>query len=165
MMKRTMLAALLFGSAGLWSVSALADSCEFTTTSGVAFGLYDPLTGSHRDSDGSITLSCRKTGLGAIFGGSIDYEIRLNAGSSGSFMPRAMSSGVDTLEYNLYTEQTRNTVWGDGAGGTVSKMGGLSFGFLAGDKTETFTIYGRVFGGQYVSAGTYTDMITATVLY
>lgn len=163
MMKRTMLAALLFGSAGLWSVSALAAITCSVSAGSVVFGAYDPLAGSDRDSTGSVTVECTKRG---IFGETVEYEVRLNAGNSGLFTPRAMSSGADTLEYNLHIDPTHTTIWGDGTGGTVSQNGTLSWGFFGfGTKTQSFTTYGRVFGSQFVSAGSYQDTIMVTVLY
>lgn len=164
MIKRRVLAAMLLGSAGLWSVPALAVITCSVSANGVAFGAYDPLSGDDRDSTGSVTVECTRLPLGSL---TVNYEVRLNAGNRGSFTPRAMSAGADTLEYNLYTDPTRTTTWGDGSSGTVSQSGSLSWGLggLYGTKTQSFTTYGRIFGAQFVPAGTYSDTITVTVLY
>lgn len=163
MIKRRVLAAMLLGSAGLWSVPALAVITCSVTAGSVAFGAYDPLSGGNRDSTGSVTVECTRSLFSAF---TVNYEVRLNAGNRGSFTPRAMNAGADTLEYNLYTDPTRTTIWGDGSSGTVSQSGSLSWVlFQFGTKTQTFTTYGRIFGAQFVPAGTYSDTITVTVLY
>lgn len=166
MMKRTMLAAMLLGSAGLWSASALAATCSVSAGS-VAFGVYDPLSGGHRDSSASATVECTASNTSNE---TVNYTVRLSSGSSGSFTPRAMSSGGDTLEYNLYTDSARTAVWGDGAGATVLISDSITFSrrfppFGSQTRSKTHTIHGRVFGAQFVSAGSYSDTITATVLY
>lgn len=169
-MKRILLAVLLFSGVGLWSAPALAlvgiISCSATAGS-ISFGDYDPLAGSHMDSTGSITFSCTQL-IGLLNSRTVSFEIQLAPGSSGSFALRTMRKGVDTLEYSLYTDSARTTVWGSGSGGTRTRSGSLSFSGLLNvgvTKKATFTTYGRVFAGQFVSAGGYEDNITVTVLY
>lgn len=169
MMKRTVLTALLLGSAGLWSTSAQA--LGFVTCSvsanGVAFGVYDPHSGNDLDSSGSVTFECTLI-IGLLNLRTVSFEVQLDAGSSGSFTPRTLASGNDTLAYSLYADAARTTIWGDGTGGTVTNSGSFLFPALIGIGTtreETFTTYGRIFGSQFVPAGSYNDTITVTVLY
>ena len=70
---------------------------------------------------------------------------------------RQMASGADILEYNLYTDPSRLTVWGDDSAGTVTVSETAS--------TAEKTIYGRVPGRQNVPAGTYTDVVLVTISY
>ena len=169
-MKRIFLAVLLFSGVGLWSAPALAlldfASCSATAGS-VSFGDYDPLAGNHKDSTGSITFSCTQT-LGLLSSRTVSFEVQLDPDSNGSFAPRTMSRGVDTLEYSVYTDPARTTVWGNRAGGTGTRSGSLSFsGVLNIGVTEkvTFPTYGRMFAGQFVPAGEYRDTVGVTVLY
>jgi spore coat protein U-like protein len=68
-----------------------------------------------------------------------------------------MENGAFTLSYNLYTDASRVTVWGDGSAGTAT---------LNGDAEEaTYTLYGRVPARQNVHTGEYTDTLIATVTY
>jgi len=169
MIKRMTLVTVLFASAGLWSAPALALSfatCS-VSASGVVFGAYDPLHSAPLDSSGSITFRC--TSIIALLSLRIvSFEVQLSSGNSGSFIERTMSSGSSTLEYNLYTNSARNTVWGDETGGTGLLGGILQFPPLLSIgtvKEASFTAYGRIFGGQLVPAGSYSDAITVTILY
>lgn len=168
-MKRMMFAVMLLGSAGLWSASAQAlgfVNCS-VSAGGVAFGVYDPLSGNDLDSSGSVTFECTSI-ISLLNLRKVSFEVQLGSGDSGSFAPRMMRSGAATLEYNLYTGPARNTSWGDGKGGTGTHGGSFRFPPLISIGTtreETFTIHGRIFGGQLVSAGSYSDTITVTVLY
>ena len=174
-MKRIFLAVLLFSGVGLWSAQVVAlklipDSCWANVSNGaVNFGNYDTFNIGNLDSTGTITVSCRvnllKIGVG---GGTTSFDIELNEGGGGSFNPRAMSNGINTLAYNLYTDSNRSTIWGNGSGQGVKVTGSIDFpsivvGWVTKDKS--FTIYGRTQTGKSISAGTYSDTITATVLY
>lgn len=164
MMKRMTLVAFLLASIGLWPEPALAKMRCSVSGTGVAFGIYDPLSGSNLDNAGSVTVSCTRQFLDNTF--DVSFEVRLKSTGSGSAAKRIMNSGADTLEYNLYTAPVRNTVWGDGTGGTGVRTGYLEFGlFNYGPKDADFTAYGRIFGGQLVAAGSYSDTIMVTVLY
>jgi spore coat protein U-like protein len=70
-----------------------------------------------------------------------------------------MTNGANTLNYSMYTTAGRTTVWGDGTLSTVTQAG-------TGNGTgQALTVFGRVPTGQYVTAGSYTDTVTATVTY
>nr|WP_298249647.1 spore coat U domain-containing protein [uncultured Halomonas sp.] len=164
MMKRKALAAALIVSAGLWPASALAVVTCTVSSSNVAFGVYEPLTGSNLDSAGSIVIECERAAFDGNY--TVPFEVTLSPSGNGSFVPRVMSSGAGILEYNIYTAASRNVVWGDGAGGTASRNGSISLPFLNfGPEETTITTYGRIPGGQFVPAGSYSDIITVTVAY
>ena len=81
------------------------------------------------------------------------------AGSGATVTTRKMTSGAAaTINYSLYTDAGRTTVWGNTVGtNTVSSSGtGMS---------QTFTVYGRVPPQTTPAPGTYTDTITVTVTY
>jgi spore coat protein U-like protein len=71
-----------------------------------------------------------------------------------------MTSGANLLNYSLYTNAARTTVWGDGSGGTstVSNTGS--------GVAQNFTVYARVPLGQTsVATGAYADTVQVTVTY
>ena len=68
-----------------------------------------------------------------------------------------MTSGGNTLTYNLYTDPSRTQVWGDGTGGSNVSNGSGS------GAAQTINVYGRISSGQTVPTGTYTDTITVTI--
>jgi spore coat protein U-like protein len=125
----------------------LAGTVLLVTATSVAFGSYDPTGNSNKDGTGSVAVSCDA---------STAYTVAINAGNAGSFN-RAMASGSYSLGYNLYTDATRTTVWGDGTGGTsrVSQTG----------TGATITVYGRIPAHQNVGVGSYTDTLVVTVQF
>ena len=94
------------------------------------------------------------------------YTVALNAGSTsgGTLAQRLMGSGVNTLQYNLYTSAAATTIFGDGTGST-----GTGTGTGAGVATpSTFTVYGQLpdsATNQAAVPGSYSDTVTVTVTY
>ncbi len=126
--------------------------CTITTTS-VSFGAYNVYVPSPLDSTGTVTYTC---GLG-ILGITID----LGKGSSSSFNPRTMTSGANTLNYNLYLDAARARIWGDNTAGT-SHHANSSPQLLT---NVTLTVYGRVPPLQDVRVGSYTDTVVVTITF
>jgi spore coat protein U-like protein len=148
--RRAILAAL-----GALAVPAAGQACTVSAT-GVAFGTYDSITPAPDDGVGSVTLVCHPNVHSAV--------VQLGTGLSGSYAPRRMRNGANTLGYNLYTSVARNIVWGNGSGGTATVT--LSDGIVsAGIRTFDRPIYGRIPAGQAVAMGTYTDTIVVTVIF
>ncbi len=142
---------LLAGLALLFWALPAASQCSVSASS-VAYGSYDPLAALPVDSVGTVTVSCAL---------SLGYNIALSTGGAGSFSPRKLSNGPDTLNYNLYTDPTYLTIWGDGSGGTATVSGAIGLLLLP----INHTVYGRIPGGQNAAAGSYSDTITVTVTY
>ena len=93
------------------------------------------------------------------------FTIALNKGGGSSINNRSLAFGANTLNYNLYIDNTYTTVWGDGTTGTLV-AGGLLLDALGLTPGVTFTVYGRIPGRQLtVPPGTYTDSLTVTVTY
>ena len=113
----------------------------------VSFGNYDPLASQPLDGVGNISVRCDAE---------TSFTISLGAGS-GSYSARQMTSGANVLEYALYTEPARLTVWGDGSSGTATVSDSAS--------SAEETVYGRVPALQNVPAGAYGDVIVVTVTY
>jgi spore coat protein U-like protein len=114
----------------------------------VAFGPYDPIGANAtlpRDATGQLAYRCRRAGP----------LIALSPGAGGSFSPRLLRQGTQTLGYNLYRNAGRTEVWGDGSGGTFTLLGAAG--------RQTVTLYGRIFPGQPAAAGAYADTVIATL--
>jgi spore coat protein U-like protein len=137
---------------------ALLQSCSVSATA-LSFGTYDPSSGTARDSTGTVTVTC--TAL--ILGLSASWDILLSTGSSGSFTPRRLFSGGNSLQYNLYISAGRTQVWGDTTGGTAKVSDSQSV--LVGTNQYSYTAYGRIPALQNLAPGTYTDTITVTLNY
>jgi hypothetical protein len=87
-------------------------------------------------------------------------RIQLNRGSSASFNPRTLQNGTEILNYNLYLDSARTSIWGDGTGGTIDFTDTAAVLF-----SKTATIYGRVPAGQDAGTGNYSDSLVATIVF
>ncbi len=149
---------------GVAAAQAAAVTCTVSTP-GVAFGGYDVYAAAPTLANGTLTLRCS---LGAGENGStpVPYKFSLSTGSSGSFAPRKMKSGANTLDYNLYTANTFGLVWGDGTGTTVTISGSMTLDDANPSRTVTRTVFGRIPALQDAAvASDYLDNVTVTVTY
>ena len=69
-----------------------------------------------------------------------------------------MLSGANQLNYQIYTNASRTTIWGDGSNGT----GSVALPVEIPDSASA-TLYGRVPALQSVPTGSYLDTIVVTV--
>lgn len=139
--------------------AARAQCSSFSiSTTGVAFGTYDPLEPSSTTSTGTIEVSC----TGEI-GLEIAYSISLDRGFSGTYQPRRMIMGEHQLEYNFYTAAFSGLIWGDGTSGTQSVPDLVTL--LQGTEFREYNIFGIVPPGQHIPSGVYSDTIVVTVTF
>jgi spore coat protein U-like protein len=92
--------------------------------------------------------------LGAII------VVQLGAGSAGAFSPRTMLRSGEPLNYNLYLDAARTQVWGNGTSGT-STHSNSNFALFP----VVVPIYARIFAGQNVTVGSYSDTVVATIVF
>lgn len=133
------------------------------STAPVAFGNYDPVGANGTvaqplDATGSVIVACTK--------GASGLRIDLNNGLNGAVAPamgttttRTMNNGANYLDYELFSNAARTTVWGSGA------VNGLAIANAPSKAARTFTVYGRVPGGQDASALAFADTVVATINY
>lgn len=142
-----------------WALCALC-TCNVTRADNIVFGNYQPFSSGDIDVAGTIQVYCFVT-----LGVTASIDLKLSRGSSSSYLPRTMMSGSNPLNYNLYTNSSRTTIWGDGTGGTSIITRNFILGVL-GSITLTDTVYARLPAGQTSAAvGSYSDTITLTVEY
>lgn len=122
-------------------------ACTVSTTS-VLFGQYDVFATVANDATGDVTITCDTT---------TSYTVSLSSGS-GTLSQRTLLSGSNVLEYNLFANSSRTTVWGDGSSGT-STVSATTSG------VSTLTVYGLVPARQNVPPGSYSDVVIVTVTY
>jgi spore coat protein U domain-containing protein, fimbrial subunit CupE1/2/3/6 len=129
----------------------VTSSCVINSAPTLDFGSTGVLTGNV-DQSSTLQVQCTNT---------TPYNIGLDAGagSGASIATRKMTSGGSaTINYSLYTNSGRTTVWGDVIGtNTVSGTGNGA--------TQSYPIYGRVPAQTTPAPGAYTDTITVTVTY
>ncbi len=126
---------------GTLTVQATVSSACALATTAMDFGTYYA-GGVVRDAAGSIGyVKCYNTAL----------TIELDAGQNGSGGNRNMKSGTSLLRYEIYQDSARTKVLGTGTGALPVASD------AAGE--AAVPIYGRIFSGQVVPAGTYTDAV------
>lgn len=138
---------------GTLNTSATVTANCTVSTSAVAFGSVNAISGSNVDASGGLSVTCTNGTAWAASAG-------VGAGSGASFTGRRMTGGANLLGYNLYTSNAYSTVWGDGTASTAT-IGGTGSG-----SAQSVTIYGRVASGQTsVPAGSYADTVAVTITY
>ena len=161
-------AALLAGTAVLAASPAFAGSTVATQTIGVGLTIEDQCTitapaslsfGTHGiilsdvNAQADMTIECTKE---------TPYSIALDAGlnsASATSTTRAMKSGSNYINYDLYSGSAGGTFWGHTVGtDTVNSSS-------AAGADEVITIYGQVPSHQNQPVGTYSDTVTATIWY
>ena len=150
----------VMAGAGSWSngTEAATDSANVTVSASVAanclvtagsvvFGAYDPLgTNETTNLDGSGTFTVRCTR-------GVTAQVGLGDGLNYSSGRRMGDGGTNFLNYQLYSDNTRSTIWNNTTGRVA---------YVAANKSpQTLTIYGRVPSGQDPAAGSYSDTVEA----
>jgi spore coat protein U-like protein len=153
-MKQTIL--YLFIITAILSIPAISTAACTVSTTSVNFGSYDVFLTTPLDATGTLTVSCDEKKPPRDPG-----EIGPSS-NSGGYDPRMMklTTGSDLLSYNLYTNNNRTKIWGDGSGSTntVSKK-------VSRKKPWVSTVYGRIPPGQDVSVGSYNETLTVTITW
>lgn len=130
---------------------ASAQSCSINVTP-MNFGGLNTNTRAATNSRANLSVSCDSPAA---------FLVRLDAGQNGtgSFQTRKMRliGSSETMDYNLFADSARTQVWGDGTGGSRVVSGSSSV------RIQNLPIYGRIFGGQNLRPGSYTDTITVIV--
>lgn len=155
-MKRRLLAAALLAVLAC-AGPARAATCTVDNPT-LAFGSYSVLTPVALDMTTTTTVNC--TSVISLF---VSFTVQLSPGNSGNQLSRYMSAGTAHLSYNVYTDATRTTVWGNGSGGTGTFSGGFLAVLLGA--FQTFVIYGRIPAQQAAPVGAYSDTLVITVNY
>jgi len=78
-----------------------------------------------------------------------------------------MAFGPGRLNYNLFLDTARTSIWGNGLSGTGIATASLTVGPGVGNGTRIaqFPVYGRVPALQVVGMGAYSDTIVVTVTF
>ena len=125
----------------------------------INFGTYNTIdTISLPASD--LTVSCNG------FFGTVTPTVQLSSGS-GTYANRIMNDPAgNSLSYNLYTNSSYTTVFGDGTQGTDDYVGTSKTIFFS-TVNYNVPVYAQLPGGQNVAPGSYTTSqpITVTVTY
>lgn len=131
-------------------VSARVEAVCEVTANDLNFGTYSQQTGTNGT-----------TQLRAVCSPQTTYNIGLNEGTGGGTIQggRQMAApGGQRLNYQLYSNSARTTIWGNTTGtDTVTGVGtGLA---------QDHTVFGAIPATQTIPAGNYADTITVRIYY
>jgi len=124
--------------------------CEVTATD-LAFGQYSAQAGTQLLGSTLLRATCTPN---------TTYNIGLDAGSSpgATVNQRKMVSGSNNLNYQLYSDTNRTTIWGNTTGTDTVTGSGTGV-------AQDHTVFGAVPAAQVVPAGDYADTITVRIYY
>jgi spore coat protein U-like protein len=128
----------------------LTATCTVSSPNTLAFGTQGILS-ANVDAQADFFVTCTT---------STPYSVGLNAGTGtgATVAVRKMTSGASTVNYTIYSDSGRTTVWGN----TVSTDTVAGTGTGA---AQTLTAFGRVPSQTTPAALSYSDTITVTVTY
>lgn len=160
--KASLAGALLLALAGAGPAQA---ACS-VSSSGLAFGAYQPLTfaGKLSSTDVTSVADVAVVCTGIATGGS--YSIALGPSAMGggdgiSTRYLANASGGDLMRFNLHTDPAYTTVWGNGTAGSV--IGGS---IPVGVSNQSHPVYGKIPASQHtLRAGSFAATLTMTLTY
>ncbi len=142
------------GSANaLMNVTARVTNACTISAGNLAFGDYVPT--SVLATSGSATLQVTCT-LGALASIALDQGAQPASGSTAVAPLRQMANGSERLAYSLYQDLTQLVPWGGG----LAAQGYVGLGLQT-----NVTVYGRIAANQVVSAGNFSDVVTATISF
>jgi spore coat protein U-like protein len=130
--------------------ATITATCTINSASTLDFGTLGNLT-ANTDQTSTIQVQCTST---------TPYNIGLNAGNGtgATVAVRKLTSGANTLNYTLYSDAGRTTVWGNTvATDTVAGTGNGA--------AQSFSVFGRIPTQTTPAPGSYADIITVTVTY
>lgn len=126
-------------------------TCGVSTT-GLAFGTYDPTSGLALNQTATITTTCTN---------GTPYNIGLDAGT-GTGATTAIRIMTDTtadqLPYGLFQDVGHTTNWGNTIG--TDTVAGTGTG-----AAQATTVYGQIAAATPANTGSYTDTVLLTVSY
>lgn len=128
-------------------------ACYFYTATNLNFGNYDVSAPTPIDSTFMFGIFCTANTNNVI--------VSIGQSQWGGINPRRMkhTTLTDDLNYNLYSDAARTIIWGDGTGRTSP----VYISRVRAFRPVRLTVYGRLFAGQDVSVGNYTDTVILTV--
>jgi spore coat protein U-like protein len=163
MMKRRMAVLLVLGTlpwVGLhaqqtaqttFRVSARVQAVCDIAASDLAFGNYTAQSGTPLLGTTLLRATCTPNTA---------YQVGLNEGTSpgATVNQRKMVSGANSLNYQLYSDASRSTIWGNTPG--TDTVTGVGTGIA-----QNHTVYGTVPAAQVVPAAEYSDTIVVRIYY
>lgn len=133
------------------SSTSVAKKCTTLTGGSITFAAYVPDATAPNDASTTVAVRCTK-------GTPVTISMNAGSGAGATEAVRVLTSADDTLQYSLYQNSARSTLWGSGDDKASFNGDGLL-------STTTLNVYGRITAGQDVKPGSFTDTVTVTLGY
>jgi spore coat protein U-like protein len=127
--------------------ASVAAACSINTTA-LAFGAY---TGAVSDANATVTANC-------VSGTAWTISLGTGNGAGATTAIRKLTSGANTINYQLYSDAGHTTNWGNTVGTDVVTGTGTG-------GNQANTVYGRIASGLSPASGSYTDSVVATITF
>lgn len=135
--------------------ATVSDSCSISAGD-MSFGAYDTVGGAAVDGSAVLTVACTS---GAAANITLDQGANPGGSSSDADPDRMMSDGgTNLLSYSLFQDSGHVTEWGNTSGTGVAYDATSS-------APEAISVYGRIAASQDVPAGSYSDIVVATISF
>ena len=153
---RSLFALLAIGLGLAWMTPARATiTCSTAAMSPVSFGTVNPLS-SLTQTTATLSYTC-KNSTGATHSATVCFSIGEPGGAQTN--PRLMSSGANTLQFQLYWGTYNGTIWGSQYFGSATPlMVNITLASGASTSGATATLFAQVLNGQTTALpGNYAD--------
>lgn len=139
---------------GVMTVTATVAASCIVGTATLAFGTITSaaILAGNTDAQGSVEVTCTN-------GSAYIIALDPGAGAGATFTSRTMTAGTNLLDYTIFTNAGRTTVWGDGTSSSIT-VSGTGTGLA-----QSVSAYGRIFSDQNALAANYSDVIAVSVSY
>ncbi len=138
--------------------ASITNVCNVVSNGTLNFGTYDPVVTNNTvdltPAGTTFKVQCTQGTSATI---TMGQGANADTGSSDAAPKRRLNSSSNYLNYQLFSDSSRNTQWNNTAGTGVSQT-------MDGTATD-FTVWGTIPAGQNSPMGTYTDTVTITVTY
>lgn len=125
-------------------------ACTINSAATLNFGSQGVLV-DNLEQTATLQVQCTNT---------TDFNIGLDAGTGrgATVAIRKLTNGTHTVNYLLYSDSGRTTVWGN-------TVGSDTVAAAASGASQSFTLYGRIPAQAIPAPGVYTDTVTVTIMY
>lgn len=142
------------GSASaVMNVTARVTNACTIASGNMAFGDYNPTSLIATTGTATLQVTCTFGSTASI---ALDQGANPQAGSTAAVPLRQMANGTDRLHYSLFQDVTNLQTWGGGA---------AAQSYLGLGIQSNVTVYGKIAASQVVSAGNFSDVVTATISF
>jgi spore coat protein U domain-containing protein, fimbrial subunit CupE1/2/3/6 len=154
---RSLFVLLVIACGMAWAVPARATiACSAVSMGPVSFGTVNPLS-SLTQTTSTLSYTCKNSTGGGTHSATVCFSIGEPGGAQTN--PRLMSSGANSLQFQLYWGTYNGTIWGSQYFGSATPlMVNITLASGASTSGATATLFAQVLNGQTTALpGNYAD--------